>query len=322
MSTITLRSRSVAWFVTGAVLAVGVTLMFANAWRVDAAPGDTDSTFVPITPCRLLDSRDTGSLIGGRTVTIQGTGTNGKCVIPSEAVALSMNVTALNVQFANTFLTFWPDGTRPLAASLNPALGEPPTPNAVTTTLSSSGSFNVYNDDGFTDMVIDVSGFYTKSSLQEIEARLSDLENGTSPAIENRLLALEGGNAEVPSGNVLFGQVEYEGNTDDITNHAQLIQVPLNAVIPTELTATTVNFAPGATSGDADTTCTGSVSSPSAPAGQICVYLDSAVGVSAFTAQQIEIPAFGPDQRSFAIRLLPNSFGAFEFAAVWAYTAP
>ena len=40
---VTIRVRSMVWFVTGAMLATAVTLMFVNAWRADAAPGDTDA---------------------------------------------------------------------------------------------------------------------------------------------------------------------------------------------------------------------------------------------------------------------------------------
>ena len=88
--------------------------------------------------------------------------------IPSDAVALQLNVTALGAS-ALTFLTFWPsDETRPLAANLNPAPGQFPTPNAVTVALSAAGQFNVYNDVGAVNVVIDVGGYYTDQSLKEL----------------------------------------------------------------------------------------------------------------------------------------------------------
>lgn len=180
---ISIRLRSIAWFVAGGVVAAAVTLMFVQAWRVDAAPGDTDTTLVPITPCRLVDTRAPGGapLNVGEIRTIEAHGTHGpepgsQCTIPTDAVALSMNVTAVNAS-APTFWTIWPDGVvQPTASSLNPAPGQPPTPNAVTTPISSSGRFKVFNAAGVVDMVIDVNGYHTKASLTELAAAVAALE--------------------------------------------------------------------------------------------------------------------------------------------------
>jgi len=184
---IAIRIRSLIWFATGAVLAVTMTLVFANAWRVDAAPGDTDTTFVPLaTPCRLIDTRPAPDRVGttatfgtAETVTLQATGTNGQCVIPADAVGLSLNVTALNAT-VESFLTLWPGGTRPLVSSLNPAPGQPPVPNAVTVTLSGAGAFDLYNHLGSVDVIVDINGYSTKSSLQELTNRLTNLETATA----------------------------------------------------------------------------------------------------------------------------------------------
>jgi hypothetical protein len=171
------------WFFTGAMLATAVTLMFVNAWRADAAPGDSDATLVPITPCRLVDTREPGQapLNIGEIRTVEAHGTNGpiagsECTIPADAVGLSMNVTALNAT-VRTFWTIWPDGEpQPEASSLNPAPGQPPTPNAVTTSLSGAGEFNVFNNNGTVGMLIDVNGYYTKTSLTELASRLTAAE--------------------------------------------------------------------------------------------------------------------------------------------------
>ena len=165
------------------MLATAVTLMFVNAWRVDAAPGDSDATLVPITPCRLVDTREPGQapLNNGEIRTIEAHGTNGpiagsECTIPTDAVGLSMNVTALNAS-TRTFWTIWPNGEpQPEASSLNPAPGQPPTPNAVTTSLSGAGEFKVFNNNGTVGMLIDVNGYYTTASLTEIASRLAAVE--------------------------------------------------------------------------------------------------------------------------------------------------
>lgn len=185
MYTLVLATRKWAGL-AAAALALTTLVGITRSVAVDAAPGDTDSTFVPITPCRLADTRSepnrvgpAGTLARDDTTTFQATGKNGECTIESDAVGLSLNVTALGASTAGDFLTFWPDGDRPLAASLNPAPGEPPTPNAVTTPLSAAGSFNVYNFTGTTDVVIDVVGYYTKSSLRELGQSVAAVEAST-----------------------------------------------------------------------------------------------------------------------------------------------
>ena len=187
-----IRVKSLVWFFTGAMLATAVTLMFVNAWRVDAAPGDSDATLVPITPCRLVDTREPGqaALDDGEIRTIEAHGTNGpivgsQCTIPADAVGLSMNVTALNAT-VRTFWTIWPDGEpQPEASSLNPAPGQPPTPNAVTTSLSGAGEFNVFNNNGTVGMLIDVNGYYTNASLTELASRLAAAEAREPFAVTN-----------------------------------------------------------------------------------------------------------------------------------------
>ncbi len=124
--------------------------------------------FVPITPCRLADLRPAPDTVGPRsaalgpaeTYTLSGWGTVGNCTLPSGTAALSLNVTALNPSAA-TYLTLFPaDATRPLTANLNPTPGQPPTPNAVTVDLNSTGQFSIYNLAGDVGVVVDVVGYY------------------------------------------------------------------------------------------------------------------------------------------------------------------
>lgn len=178
----TVRVTSLVWFATGAMLATAVTVVVLQAWRVDAAPGDDDATFVPISPCRLADTRPAPNRVGDQgafgtddTKTFDAHGTNGDCTIPADAVGLSLNVTALRATLP-TFLTIWPDGSRPTASSLNPSPGQARVPNAVTTTLASDGRFRVFNRQGSVEVIIDVNGYYTQTSLQELNDRIATAE--------------------------------------------------------------------------------------------------------------------------------------------------
>jgi hypothetical protein len=126
----------------------------------------------------------------GEQKVVEAHGSNGECVaIPDDAIGLSLNVTALSSS-TQTFLTFWPDGPIPLAASLNPAPGEPPTPNAVTTQLSPTGSFRIYNDTGNVQIVLDVNGYYTTSPIDSLVSRTAALESRAA-ALESRATAAE-----------------------------------------------------------------------------------------------------------------------------------
>lgn len=207
----TVRVRTLA-AMTGVMLAALVVVLTLWMWQsADAAPGDDDTTFVPITPCRLFDLRpdyqvgDRATPLGaGETHTLTARGDVGDCTgIPTTATAVSLNVTALDAT-AHTFLTLWPHGApQPDASSLNPAPGQPPAPNAVTVALSTDGRFDIYNLDGTINVLADINGYYTPSSLQDLDDRLSAVEaqldaltalEAQIDALETRVAALEAAN--------------------------------------------------------------------------------------------------------------------------------
>ena len=161
-----LRSRTLLISLAVAATATVAGVAVQQSVSADVSSGDRP-VLIQITPCRLADSRPTaavGPQVGkvgpGQTVVYDAFAATGECAgrIPADAVGLSTNVTALGATEIS-FLTFWPTGQRPNSSSLNPAPGEPPTPNAVATTID-SGKFNVYNNLGETHVLIDVNGYY------------------------------------------------------------------------------------------------------------------------------------------------------------------
>jgi hypothetical protein len=155
------------WAAFGAALAVA--LGAGGIGIAHAALGSGERTaFVPISPCRLADSRPgddhigdiAGALVEDASATLEAHGVHGNCVLPMDATGLALNVTAVN-QTRLTYLTLWPaDRERPKTSNLNPAPGQPPTPNAVTVDLDAAGRFSVYNRFGTVDIVVDVVGYY------------------------------------------------------------------------------------------------------------------------------------------------------------------
>ncbi|MEO1058112.1 MAG: hypothetical protein AAFY28_14470 [Actinomycetota bacterium] len=188
-NTIEVRIRTLIWAATSAVLAAAATLIVTSAWSADAAPGDTDSTYVPTPGCRAFDYRPAPNQVGprstplgaGEVFTQQITGDVGECsgplAIPADAVAVAMNVTVVNPT-AQTNLRLFPADLAevPLLSNLNVSAGQAPFPNKVDVTLSPGGAINIFNQNGFVSVVGDIVGYYTSSSLTEIETRLAALE--------------------------------------------------------------------------------------------------------------------------------------------------
>ena len=181
------RSR---WSAAGAAVAVilgaGVVMPSASA----AVTTGNRSVFVPIAPCRLFDTRPGSDVnVGpratpiapGEAYTQQVTGTSGHCVIPTDATAISMNVTAVGGT-ASSFLTVYPaDAARPQASNLNWTAGAAPTPNKVDVKLSGTGAINLFNLAGTVDVLADAVGYYADHNHDdryytkaEIDANVND----------------------------------------------------------------------------------------------------------------------------------------------------
>ena len=161
------RLGRTGWCATGVVAAL---LAGGGVAYVHAAGngGGTRSVFVPISPCRLLDTRGEGTvgpratpIVAGESLTVAVRGTNGNCTIPTDATAIMINTTAVNSS-ASTYVTLYPaELTKvPLASNLNTIAGQAPTPNLVNVTLSPDGAIKIYNNNGTIDIVGDITGYY------------------------------------------------------------------------------------------------------------------------------------------------------------------
>lgn len=165
MQRITTGKRT-RWVSVGATIALA--LGAGGTLTSSASSGPAPSSFVSISPCRLLDTRPAADNVGlrstplgaGDVLVAQVSGTNGNCTIPSDATAVTLNVAAIGPT-AVSYLTVWPSNpTRPLAASLTWSAGQAPVSNAVTASLSPDGTISFYNHAGTVDLAIDVVGYY------------------------------------------------------------------------------------------------------------------------------------------------------------------
>lgn len=178
------RLRSAGLFIAGAALSAALLITGTQAWQVGAAPGDTDATYQPLSPCRLMDTRVDFN-VGARkapigpaeTYTAQVTGTNGNCVdVPAGATGVAMNVTVLNATAPSNLRVFPADLVDvPLVSNLNYSQTSPPTANKVDSKLSPDGKIKIFNAFGTVDVIVDIVGVYTNTSLVALQADITSL---------------------------------------------------------------------------------------------------------------------------------------------------
>jgi len=126
---------------------------------------NTDPTalaFFPVTPCRLVDTRQAAGALGGPSLVGGAARTfpilSGPCNLPATAKAYSMNFTSVPNGPLN-FLTTWPAGqTQPLVSTLNAPTGTV-TANSAIVPAGTNGDISVFVTNT-SDLVIDVNGYF------------------------------------------------------------------------------------------------------------------------------------------------------------------
>jgi hypothetical protein len=115
------------------------------------------SRFVPLSPDRIFDSRNSAKLAPDQTIKVAILGEKG---VPTEGVkAVVLNVTGTDATGAG-FVTVWPSGLdQPEASSLNLDRPGQTTPNMVTVPVGTDGKISVYSSGG-THILVDVMGYY------------------------------------------------------------------------------------------------------------------------------------------------------------------
>ncbi len=152
-------------------------------------PVPTPVQFVPLTPCRVVDTRNAdgtfgGPAIGGNSFRSFPLSLSGNpCAIPSSAIAYSLNVTVLP-QTTLGYLTIWPSGEgQPIVSTMNSPDGRIKANAAIVPAGMPSGSVSVYVTNT-TNVILDIDGYFatpTQGSLQFYPltpCRIVDTRNG------------------------------------------------------------------------------------------------------------------------------------------------
>ncbi|MDJ0769367.1 MAG: DUF1501 domain-containing protein [Ilumatobacter sp.] len=153
------------------------------------APGpaviSSASDFVPMTPFRVIDTRNGHGGVAARAlrpeerVRVRVRGVNG---VPAGATAVVANVTAVGAT-SPMFFTVYPGGTaRPNTSNINGGPGRP-VPNLVVMNIGDDGHIEVYNSHGSTHCLVDVFGYFVEGGGDRFVAvnpsRLFDTREGS-----------------------------------------------------------------------------------------------------------------------------------------------
>ncbi len=163
-----------------------ITSMYLD--DVAIADGAPALRFVPVTPCRVLDTRNSPGAFGGPAIS-GGTSRDfaipqGSCSIPSTAQAYALNATVVP-HGSLSYLTIWPTGaTRPTVSTLNSLDGRIKA-NAAIIPAGTSQSVTVYASNT-TDVVLDISGYFVPDSsalayFPLTPCRVVDTRSATGP---------------------------------------------------------------------------------------------------------------------------------------------
>jgi len=152
------RSR---WAAAGAALAI--TFGGGGLFAAHAMGNSSDaSVLVPMAALRVLDTREAASPIhalgqgGVATVSVASQ-------VPPDATAAAINLTVVNGTIGS-FLTLYPTGMpRPLASAINWS-DSVAHANSTVIKLGADKAFNIYNNSGSVDVVIDLVGYYVPST--------------------------------------------------------------------------------------------------------------------------------------------------------------
>ncbi len=135
-------------------------------WKTTLAPpAPAGQGFFPVTPCRMLDTRNADGAAGGPF--LDGLGTRlllaaTRCGVPATATALSLNVTVTNAASAGSLTLYAGDGTLPNATAINFAPGRARANNAVLKlSADGAGTLKIRNNGaGAVDVIVDVNGYF------------------------------------------------------------------------------------------------------------------------------------------------------------------
>ncbi|HEV2890978.1 MAG TPA: hypothetical protein VGX28_11445 [Frankiaceae bacterium] len=183
MPRIGLRRSSLPWI----ALAVSLVLSqpaSATPYLADYAPSaepastGTRSTFEPLPPTKLLDTRQSSAIGAGLSRTVQVTGMAG---VPADATAVTLNITVVTPPAAG-YLIVYPNGApRPPVASIT-FQAKQTLANLAAVKVGTLGRIVVFNSTGAArHVLLDVTGYYRSHAHDDRYLTKADAQGRTAP---------------------------------------------------------------------------------------------------------------------------------------------
>jgi hypothetical protein len=146
-------------------------VLIAAVWKISAAAALAQATgnpvvFTPLTPCRVVDTRNPNGPYGGpkfaggqsRNFDLNSSST---CTgIPNNVFAYSVNFTVTQTDGPGFLIVYPTGGSQPLASTINYVAGET-LANAATVAAGTDGSITVVAGVSGTHLIIDINGYFT-----------------------------------------------------------------------------------------------------------------------------------------------------------------
>lgn len=180
------------WLGGGAGTVLGANFEQFDVFR--GAPGGNVPTFptpaantgfVPLSPVRILDSRNggggrQGAFGPGETWNLPVRGLNG---VPANATAVVVNLTGAGATL-DTYITAWPAGQgMPATSNVNVVAGSA-VPNLAVVGIGSNGAISLFNSFGSAHILADLVGYFCEGTTGT---------TGLSPLVPDRLLDTRNG---------------------------------------------------------------------------------------------------------------------------------
>ncbi len=178
-----------------------------DGYFVEAGSAKSGLAFYKVAPCRLVDTRQAASSLGGPFLSGNSSRQfpllSGSCGIPSSAAAYSLNYTALP-HGGLGYLTTWPSGqAQPVVSTLNAPTGTT-TANAAIVPAGTGGNVSVFvsND---SDLLIDINGYFAAPSSRGLSlypltpCRALDTRNSSGEFTGALAVNIAGSNCNVPA---------------------------------------------------------------------------------------------------------------------------
>ncbi len=139
-----------------------VSLTANRAVTATFSGGSGATRFYPVTPCRVVDTRNANGPLGGPAIAAGGTRAfpiGGQCGIPTDAAAVSLNVSVTGPTSTGSLTLYPGTATAPLTTTVSYGAGRTQANNSIMGLVAGQLSVRANQPSGTVHVIIDVNGY-------------------------------------------------------------------------------------------------------------------------------------------------------------------